>query len=179
MSYHPFDKLIITIPTPQILDLNIELPFNIEEKLRTVTYESIATLLIHSYTFQNIMNPKLVNNSSFKKIVDNSLKYDYGNFSSYVIHLNSSLCREQNFANKDEIKEYMLKRVYDISGIKLEDDFYVMPHFWKFANVIKYIDENYLYDEELSLGICGDYFKGDNLEGSYLSSKSLYTEKLT
>lgn len=178
ISYHPFDKLIITIPTPQILDLNIELPFSIAEKLKTVTYESIATLLIYSCTFQNIMNPKLLNDSSFKKIVDNSLKYDYENFSSYVLHLNPTICKEKNLTNKDDIKEYIENKVYEILNLKLEDDFHTMPHFWKYANVVKSIDDKYIYDEKLSLGICGDFFKGDNLESSYLSSKRLYEEKL-
>ncbi|MAC83217.1 MAG: hypothetical protein CL624_03685 [Arcobacter sp.] len=179
MSYSPFDKLIITIPTPQILDLDIELPINIEKELKEVRYESIATLLIYSYTLQNIMNPKLVNNNSFKKIVDNSSKYDYGNFSSYVLHLNPTICEEQNLRNKDEVKEYMQKIVNDILNLKLEDEFHLMPHFWKYANVTKSIDKSYIYDESLSLGICGDFFEEDNLEGSYLSSKSLYEQELT
>ena len=179
MSYSPFDKLIITIPTPQILELEIELPTSIKERLKSVKYESLATLLIYSYTTKNIIDEKLINNNIFKKIIDNSSNYGYKNFSSYVIHLNSSITNEQEFSNKDDIKEYMLNKVYDISEIKLEDNFHVMPHFWKYANVAKSINENYIYDEELSLGICGDFFKGDNLEGSFLSSKRLYEEKLT
>lgn len=179
MSYSPFDKLIITIPTPQILELEIELPTSIKERLKSVKYESLATLLIYSYTTKNIIDEKLINNNIFKNIIDNSSNYGYKNFSSYVIHLNSSITNEQEFSNKDDIKEYMLNKVYDISEIKLEDNFHVMPHFWKYANVAKSINENYIYDEELSLGICGDFFKGDNLEGSFLSSKRLYEEKLT
>ena len=179
ISYHPFDKLIITIPSPQILELDIELSLNIEEKLKSVRYESIATLLLYSYTSQNIMNPKLINNSSFKKIIDNSSKYNYENFSSYLIHLHPNICREENLNNKEKIKEYMISKVDDILELKLEDNFQVTPHFWKYAKVVKSIDENYLYDEKLSLGICGDFFKNLDLEGAYLSSKSLYEEKLT
>ncbi len=179
MSYYPFDKLIITIPTPQILELELELPLAFQSKLKSVKYESIATLLLYSYTSQNIINPKLLNDISFKNIIDNSSKYDYEKFSSYVLHLNSNICKEENLNNKDEIKEFMIKKVYDISGINLEKSFHVMPHFWKYANVKESINENYLFDEDLSLGICGDFFKDDNLEGSYLSSKRLYLEKLT
>jgi len=177
ISYYPFDKLIITIPTPQILDLDIELPFNIKKKLDSIKYGSIATLLLYAYTSKNILNSKILNSSYFKKIVNNSLKYNYENFSSYVIHLDSTICSEQNFSNTDEVKEFMLNKIYDVSGIKLEDNFHVMSHFWKYANVVNSIDEDYLYDEELSLGICGDFFKGNNLEGSYLSSKSLYNKE--
>jgi renalase len=179
MSYYPFDKLIITIPTPQILELDINLPNSIKEKLKTVRYESIATLLLYSYTSKKILDSKIMNSSLFKKIIDNSSKYNYENFYSYVIHLNPIISTEQNFFNKDQIKEYMVNKIEDISGMKLEDDFHVMPHFWKYANVTKFIDEDYLFDEELSLGICGDYFKGNNLEASFLSSKILFEEKLT
>jgi len=120
-----------------------------------------------------------MNSSLFKKIVDNSSKYNYENFNSYVIHLSPSVCISENLSNKDQIKEYMLNKIEDISKINLEDDFHVTPHFWKYANVTNYIDDNYIYDEDLSLGICGDYFKGNNLETSYFSSKTLFEEKLT
>jgi len=176
ITYCEFDKLIITIPTPQVLELDIKLPINIKEKLQTVRYDSIASLLVYSYTLQNLMNPKLVKNQSFKKIIDNSNKYNYDNFSSYVIHLNEELTNKQNFKNKNEVEKYMLEKVYEISGIKLEDDFHIVPHFWKYAFVSNSLDKDFLYDQDVSLGFCGDYFGEKNIQSAYLSSKRLYEQ---
>jgi hypothetical protein len=178
MHYNSFDKLIITIPSVQILELDIELTNHIKEALATVKYNSIASLLIYSNSIQNTMNQKLLNDRSFKKIVDNSSKYNYKNFSSYVIHLSEDVTNGQNFKNKEEVQEFMLQKIYTNFGIVLEDDFHIMPHFWKYGFVAKSIDEDCFYNKNLSLGICGDYFKYSDLEGTYLSSKSLYEKIL-
>jgi renalase len=176
LSYENFDKLILTIPTSQVLQLDINLSTDITNKLKSVEYDSIATLLIYSHTLQNIMNPKLIEDKSFKKIVDNSSKYDYKNFSSYVIHLDETLTNKQNFQNKEEVKKYILEKVHKVSGINLEDDFHILPHLWRYAFVSKSINEDFIFDENLSLGMCGDYFNGKDLEGAYLSSKTLYED---
>jgi len=178
ITYRDFDKLFITIPTPQVLELDIILPMNIKDKLKTVRYDSIATLLVYSYTLQNLIFSKFINNKNFKRIIDNSNKYKYDNFSSYVIHLNETITNQQNFTNKEEVKKYMLKKVYSVSGIKLEDEFQVVPHLWKYALVSKSIEESFLYDENRSLGFCGDYFGGATLQSAYLSSMRLYEQKL-
>jgi len=177
ISYEQFDKLIITIPAKQILKLDIDISLDIKEKLQSVEYDSIATLMVYSHTLQNLMNPKLVKNKDFKKVVDNSIKYNYQNFSSYLLHLNQELTNQQSFKSKDEIEKYMLNKIFDETGIRLEEDFYIVPHFWKYAFVSKSLDDNYIFDNNSSLAICGDYFQGDNLEASYISSKRLYEDK--
>jgi len=178
INYQDFDKLFITIPTPQFFELDISLPKNIKDKLKTVTYDSIATLLVYSYTLQNLISSKLIDNKDFKIIIDNSSKYNYDNFSSYVIHLNETITNKQNFTNKEEVKRYILKKVYSVSGIKLEEGFQVVPHLWKYALVSKSIEGDFLYDENRSLGFSGDYFGGATLQSAYLSSKRLYEQKL-
>lgn len=177
LDYDNFDNLILTIPAPQVLLMDINIPADITNKLKNVQYDSIATLLIYSYSLQNIMNPKLIEDKGFKKIIDNSSKYDYKNFSSYVIHLAEKLTNEQNFQSKDEVKNFILEKVYRVSGINLEDDFHTISHLWRYAFVSNSLEEDFLFDEELSLGFCGDYFNGKDLEGAYLSSKKLYENR--
>ena len=66
IKYKDFDKLILAIPAPQILQMDIKLSDTIVEKLESVKYNSIATLMLYSYTLVNIMNPILINNKSFR-----------------------------------------------------------------------------------------------------------------
>lgn len=174
IHYENFDTLIITIPTAQLLLLDIDLDEELTKKLKGVTYNSIASLMLYSYTYTNIMNPKLLDDVSFKKIIDNSSKYDYQNFCSYIIHLNEQLTNEQNFKNIHDVQEFMVEKINSILETKVEEDFHIIPHFWKYAFVSKSIDEDSFYIKDNSLGICGDYFKYPNLEGTYLSAKSLY-----
>lgn len=173
VRYEKFEKLFITIPAPQILELDIALPKVIKEKLQSVTYDSIATLMVYSYTLQNLLHPALIKSDIFKKIVDNSSKYNYNNFSSYVIHLAETITNKQNFSNKQEVQKFIEEKIYDISAIDLQDDFHLVPHFWKYAFVSEAIDEEFIYEKSLSLGFCGDYFRNNNLEGSYQSAIKL------
>lgn len=176
-KYGNFDNLIITIPAPQVLQMEINLDSAIYKKLNQVKYDSIATLIVYSYTLQNLMNAKLLIDTSFKKIVDNSSKYTYQTFSSYVIHLNENISNENNFISKQDIEKFICEKVFDTSGINLKDDFHTIPHLWKYALVSKSLNQDYIYDSSLGLGICGDYFNGNNLNGAYLSSKRLYENK--
>ncbi len=173
-SYENFDQLIITIPAPQILQINMQLDKNIIEKLQGVEYDSIASLMVYAYTIQNLDNPKLMQDVMFKKIVNNSMKYGYENFSSYVLHLNPTLSNHHNFTSKDEVKDFMLSKIYTLTGENLEDDFHVLPHLWRYAFVSQRIESEYIYDQNSRLGICGDFFKYKDLEGAFLSSLKLF-----
>lgn len=176
IGYGAFDKLIITIPAPQVLELDISLPNDIKNKLQSVKYNSIATLMIYSHSFQSIDDKKFLDSTSFKKIVNNSNKYHYENFSSYVIHLNETLSNEQNFRSKDEVKSYMIRNIKENFGFDIEKDFYILPHLWKYGFVSEGVVEEYIYDEKLGLGFCGDYFKHRDLQGSYSSSSKLFSK---
>jgi predicted NAD/FAD-dependent oxidoreductase len=171
-----FDRVILTIPAAQILELDLELEKQLTTLLKCVTYDSIGTLMAYSHSFENIMNPKLLANEKFSKIIDNSLKYGYDNFSSYVLYLDSSITKEQNFKNKKEIQDFIVKTVEDISGIDLKEDFHLIPHFWKYALVKNSIRKDYLLNNDNSLAIIGDYFNGSNLEASIKSSTALYEQ---
>lgn len=177
LTYNNFDKLILTIPAPQVLQMDIDLPQTISNKLQNVQYDSIATLMVHSYTMDRILDSNLLKYNIFKKIVNNSSKYDYENFSSYVIHLDEELTNKQNFNSKNDVKDFILKELFEISSIDLKSEFNIEPHFWRYAFVSKSIDEDFIFDEECSLGLCGDYFNGKDLEGAYLSSKRLYEKR--
>lgn len=173
-KYEGFDKLIITIPAPQVLQLDLDLPISLREKLQSVKYDSIAVLMLYTHTLINIMNPKLFQGASFKKIVNNSLKYNFGNFSSYVVYLNEHLSNANKFSSKEEVEKFIIEKVFQVSKIDIKEDFYTLPHLWKYALASVSIKEDYFYDKRLSLGFCGDYFNGKDLEGTFLSSLKLF-----
>jgi len=177
ISYEGFDKLILSIPAAQILELDINITIQIQKQLEKVKYDSIATLIVYSHSLEKINNKALLQSKNFHKIIDNSIQKNNKNFSCYIFHLNQELTNKQNFEDKEMIKKYILNKIYDESGLCLEDNFHVFPHFWKYALVLEKLNQDYIYDENLGLGICGDYFNGNNLESAFLSSKRLYEDK--
>jgi renalase len=172
-TFKGYDQLILTIPATQILELDIDLPSYIKTKLETVTYKPMGTLMVYSHTIQNISHPDLLNSQFFYKVIDNSLKYKYKDFSSYVLHLNPEITKQQNFQNKDQVKEFMLNEINTRWGIDLEEDFHVAPHIWKYCFVDQSLNDEYIYDKELNVGLCGDYFGNNQLETAFKSAQGL------
>ncbi len=170
-KYDSFDKLIITIPTPQILQMHINLSENTKNLLNSVSYDSVATLICYSNNIINLEHPKLFESALFSKIINNSKKYNYKKFSSYVFHTNSEFANSINELSKEKIGKKIYKKIEDLIGVNLDEECYTVPHLWKYGKVKSYLSQDFIYEN--SLGICGDYFNGNSLESAYISSTKL------
>ncbi len=170
--YEDFDLLFITIPAPQILQMKIELPDNFKEKLSFIKYDSIFSLILHSNENLKLNENKLYENPDIKDIINNSKKYLYKDFSSYVIHSSKEFANCVNEKTKEEICDIFLDN-FDDDTKELIEEFTITPHLWKYAFAKTSLDMPYFLNEEKNLGICGDYFSHNNLEASLLSSELL------
>lgn len=170
--YEDFDLLFITIPAPQILQMKIELPDNFKEKLSFIKYDSIFSLILHTNKELKLNENKLYENPDIKDIINNSKKYLYKDFSSYVIHSSKEFANCVNEKTKEEICDIFLDN-FDDDTKELIEEFTIIPHLWKYAFAKTSLDMPYFLNEEKNLGICGDYFSHNNLEASLLSSELL------
>ena len=176
--YEDFTHLIITIPATQILQMNISLPINISKMLKNVTYDSVGALMMYSLNNSNSLIDKLKEHREYK-IVDNSFKYNYRDFYSYVIHLSEELTAKQDFKSKDELEQFIVSDISKNMKLDIKKEFTLLAHFWKYAFTSNFLDLDYIYEQSINLGICGDYFNGVNLQTAYLSSRSLVFEKFS
>ena len=170
--YNDFDLLFITIPAPQIMQMKIELPDNFKEKLSFIKYDSIFSLILYTNKELKLNENKLYENPDIKDIINNSKKYLYKDFSSYVIHSSKEFANCVNEKSKDEICEIFLDN-FDDETKELIEKFTIIPHLWKYAFAKTSLDMPYFLNEEKNLGICGDYFSHNNVEASLLSSELL------
>jgi renalase len=171
-TYENFDLLFITIPATQIMQMQIELPKDFKEKLSQIKYDSVFSLIL--YSDKNIQLPQneLYENPDIQNIINNSKKYLYKNFSSYVIHSTREFANCVNEKSKDEICELFLDNFNDNIKETLEE-FTIVPHLWKYAFAKNSLEMPYFLNKEKNLGICGDYFSYNNLEAALLSSELL------
>ena len=170
--YDDFDLLFITIPAPQILEIQIELPNDFKEKLSNIKYNSIFSMILYSNDGIKLNENKLYENSDIENIVNNSKKYGYKDFSSYIIHSSKEFANSINHKTKEEIYELFIENLDD--EIKKDlDRFTIIPHLWKYATAKSSLDMPYFFHKNINLGICGDYFNHNNLEASLLSSELL------
>lgn len=170
--YENFDLLFITIPAPQIVELQIELPSDFKEKLSLVKYDSIFSLILYSNKDIKLNENRLYENPDIKNIINNSKKYAYKDFSSYVIHSSKEFANCVNHKSKEDICEIFLEN-FDEEIQEELNKFTIVPHLWKYAFAKNSLDMPYFLNNEKNLGICGDYFNHNNLEASLLSSELL------
>ncbi|MGA1939212.1 NAD(P)-binding protein [Arcobacter sp. YIC-310] len=170
--FKDFDLVIFTIPAPQVLELGLELESNIKDKLKTVKYNSIASLILYDNKPFSI-NKELYNSQFFKKVINNSEKYNYTDFSSYVFHANESFSTNNNNKNKEDLGIQIYNYIDYFQKTKLPKSIYHIAHLWKYATVKQGLEYSYYLNKTRDLALCGDYFKKANLEGSFLSAKAL------
>jgi renalase len=170
--YEDFDLLFITIPAPQILEMKIKLPDDFKQKLSHIKYDSIFSLILYSNENLKLNENRLYENVDVSDIINNSKKYLYKDFSSYIIHSTKEFANCLNHKNKDEIYELFLENFDEELQDELKN-FTTIAHFWKYANAKNSLDMPYFLNEEKNLGICGDYFNHNNLEAALSSSELL------
>lgn len=171
-NYTGFDKLFLTIPATQILEMNIDLEENIKNELEKINYDSVFSLILYSNANLKLNENLVYENSCVENIINNSKKYLYKDFSSYVIHSSRKFANEVNTKTKEEILEIFLNSFDEKTKEHLKT-FNLIPHLWKFAFVKNSLDMSYYLNESKTLGICGDYFNFSNVEASLTSSELL------
>ena len=170
--YEDFDLLFITIPAPQILEMQIELQDDFKQKLSHIKYDSVFSLILYSNENLKLDEKKIYENVDVSDIINNSKKYLYKDFSSYIIHSTKEFANCLNHKNKDEIYELFLENFEEELQDELKN-FTTIEHFWKYANAKNSLDMPYFLNEEKNLGICGDYFNHNNMEAALSSSELL------
>ena len=170
--YKDFDLLFITIPAPQILQMKIELSNEFKEKLSHIKYDSIFSLILHSNEDIKLDKSVLYENPDIQNIINNSRKYQYKDFSSYVIHSTKEFANCVNENTKEEICEIFLTN-FDDDTKELIEKFTMISHLWKYAFAKTSLDMPYFLNDEKNLGICGDFFNHSNMEAALLSSELL------
>gem|GEM_PF-1322241 len=170
--YEDFDLLFITIPAPQILEIQIKLPTLFKEKISLIKYDSVFSLILYSNENLKLDEKKIYENVDVSDIINNSKKYSYKDFSSYIIHSTKEFANCLNHKNKDEIYELFLENFEEELQDELKN-FTTIAHFWKYANAKNSLDMPYFLNEEKNLGICGDYFNHNNMEAALSSSELL------
>lgn len=177
--YEDFDFLILTIPATQIIENSFDLNKNDLEQLEQILYEAMATLICFKDNSKKIDLSNIKDDKFFFKVIDNSFKYEYKEFQSFVFHINKSFVEKNILLSKIEFFSLVHKNIKEKFDIDLKENFEVIEHLWKFAFSKNFIEKDFILNVEKSYGICGDYFNKTNLEATYSSSNKLFEKLIT
>ncbi len=177
-----YKTVIITAPYQQAYNLTKQFTENYFSKLNfsmqpnltlMVAFNKSLKLNLSAISFEDDDVLGFVANENTKKkglinkdlelwTIQSSLKYAIKNIYEY-----------RN--NKESLADEMLKNLSVKLKIDIKKDYiqYSDIHGWRYAYGNKLDDANCYWNEDLRLGICGDWFSGGNAESAFINAKKL------
>ena len=87
-------------------------------------------------------------------------------YESWVAQASNAWSQEHIDLTYFEIEPILLKAFKDLTGF--DCDLY-QSHLWRYAKLESPSELNYVFDEHIRVGLCGDWLKHSTVEGAWLS----------
>lgn len=92
---------------------------------------------------------------------------------SIVLHTNFKFADATKSMSREQILETMLYELESITGFKDTSLKHLDLHRWLYARTFKPLGQDYIWDEEHNIAVCGDWLIGDNIEAAWTSADRL------
>jgi predicted NAD/FAD-dependent oxidoreductase len=175
----PFDALILAIPAPQAASLLGEVSHPFAARLDAVHMAPCwAVMLGFDQAGDDLLNAKYrpgnLEHMSARKGSDSPISWLVRENSrpgapaapvAYMVHMSAVWSTVHIEDSADQ--------VIAAAGTFAEHAVYAAAHRWRYALADQPLDAPFLLDEELGLGLCGDWCLGGRLEAAYLSGRAL------
>lgn len=115
-----------------------------------------------------------VHNSALSWIArDNSKPGRQSSVETWRLHASPSWTEQNLSAPNAEVEETLLAKFGRVIGSSSLRAVHQDSHLWTFALPEEPLSEPFLFDEQLSIGACGDWCKGPRVEGAFLIGLSV------
>ena len=174
-NIYPFDKLVITMPIPQIIDLfqNSKMLFSENDKsvLGEIKYEPcLAVVAVLKEPTKIVSGGIILENQPVSWIADNFQK-GITQIPTVTIHASSAYSAKRFDDDVNEVAKDMLSSVNQY--INSENIVSSQTHRWRFSNATKRYEAHFYQIENQAIYLAGDGFGMGNVEGAFLSGYHL------
>ena len=107
-----------------------------------------------------------VRGSLYSWIARDNAKPGRTTYESWVAQASNAWSQEHIDLTYFEIEPILLKAFKDLTGF--DCDLY-QSHLWRYAKLESPSELNYVFDEDIRVGLCGDWLKHSTVEGAWLS----------
>ena len=105
-------------------------------------------------------------------IANNANKPGRDELSSWVGHASADWSREHLEMTPEDVLPLLIADLKTAIGIDT-DPVFASAHRWRYSQIAKPLGEDCLWNNELKLGVCGDWLLGDKVEHAWLSGRAL------
>ena len=177
----PFDHLLISTPAPQAVDLLNSIDANAARNDSSLLQKIQAIDMNPSWaTMVRLEQPLAADHSWAGAFVHESLlswiardgskpQRDAGQGEQLVLHATAQWSLENLERSPDEVAALMLAEFWSVSGLEAQAPSHLQAHRWRYAIPVEPVPERQLFNDDLSIGCCGDWLGGPRVEGAFLS----------
>jgi len=166
-----FDRLVLAIPAPQAFALTNLVDRSIKEK-NTVDMLGCWTVIASFNEKQDIpFDAAFINGEIISWISRNNSKPGREGLETWTIHANSQWSQQWIELDKQEAIQRILECAKRL-GLDCQNA-QISVHRWRYASGSIEANPGFIVDDDVHLGLCGDWLHGGRVEGAWLSGYKL------
>ena len=169
--------LVIAVPAPQALSLLREQPL-LAEQIRRVKMEPCWVAAIQStHALQDQADIAVYEHPVVRRIVHNSAKPGRANKNVYLVQANKGWSETHLEETPESIGEGLLDSFCELTSAAADPEV-LFVHRWRYGFTETALEQDYLWDNTLQLGVCGDWCLGRTVEDAWRSGSAVAAQIL-
>ncbi|MFM7009564.1 MAG: NAD(P)/FAD-dependent oxidoreductase [Betaproteobacteria bacterium] len=167
-----FDELVLAIPGPQAFALAKHIHPDIKALTESSNMKGCWTIMARFKEKQNVpFDAAFVNKELISWMSRNLSKPARKGLESWTIHANADWSHEFIELDKEQVTEQMLACAKKVGLDCASAD--IAIHRWRYASGSAAAAPGFYVNQELRIGVCGDWLNGGRVEGGWLSGYQL------
>ncbi len=168
-----FDSVIVSAPAAQSAELLAAAPTLAEQAKQVRMAGCWAVLVAVDHSLQLPFDGAFVHDSPLSWIARNSAKPSrHAAPETWVLHASPAWSEQNLERDAAEVESELMAEFWKSIGVAPSPVTYSTAHRWRFALPTEPLDVRCLFDEQMSIGACGDWCGGPRVEGAFLSGSA-------
>lgn len=168
-----FDRVIVSTPPEQAVPLLGESPELAAQAASVEMLPCWAVMIAFCTPLTDDWDAALVADSPLSWIARNSSKPGRPSGDSWVLHGSPEWSSDHVADERSRVGRALIDAFFEATRFARSEPVARIIHRWRYARAKQQLGTDYLYDEELGIGVCGDWCRGDRVEDAYLSGLGL------
>lgn len=172
-----YDALVLALPAPQASVLLGSLSAPLSGVANSAVMQGCWTMMLNFNAAPELsFDAAFINQGRLSWIANNSHKPQRTGLPTWVLHANTDWSEQHLDSDAAEVSQLLIASFVELTGLS-PDAF--TSHRWRYASTANKLSQRYAFDQEINLGLCGDWLNGGRVEGAWLSGLTLAQRMLS
>ncbi|QDV05630.1 protoporphyrinogen oxidase [Planctomycetes bacterium Poly30] len=168
-----FDVVLVTAPAPQAKAL-VAASEKLREVAASVSMQPCwAAMVVFAERFDAPFDGAFIDAGPLSWACRNSAKPGRPEGDAWVLHASPAWTQSHLDLEREEIASRLTTALGEAAGIPTPEYLHADAHRWMYSNVREPREDGAVFDDELGLGLAGDWLNGAKVQGAWLSGQAL------